>query len=303
MVSVDMIVEYLENKYPESFCIKGKVDSIAGFCSLAHPKNNCLMWIKNTDSFDENVFSSYSGLVFIGNKMIEKIPDGMCFIACSESKAAFFSVIEQFFTQKKKARISDKAVIETKHIGNNVSVGHFSFLCSDVIVGDNVTIGNNVSIECPCTIGSDTIIGSGTVIGNDGYGFYTDENNRPKKVPHTGGVTIGCHVEIGANVCIDRGTIDNTIIGDYVKFDNHIHIGHNVVIEENVMIMPLTCLAGSVHIEKNAYIAPGVIMMNQKRVGENSLLGMGSVVINDVPPDVVMAGVPAKILREKKSNQ
>lgn len=300
MVSADVIVDYFEKKYPESFCIKGKVDSVDGFCSLEHLKDNCLVWIKNCDAFDLNMFSSNSGLLFIGNKMVEEIPDGMCFIACSESKAAFFSVIEQFFTQKKKAMISDKSIIETNHIGSNVSVGHFSFLCSDVIVGDNVTIGNNVSIECPCTIGSDTIIGSGTIIGNDGYGYYIDENDHPKKVPHTGGVSIGCHVDIGANVCIDRGTIDNTTIGDYAKIDNLCHIAHNVSIGENAMVIALTLLGGSSRIAKNAYIAPGVMIMNQKRVGENSLVGMGAVVINDVPSDVVVAGVPAKILKRKE---
>ena len=300
MVLVDEIIDYIKDFSSKEFYVKGKVEAVVGFCSLSNLKSNCFVWIKNIASFNISTLSNYSGLLIIGDMMIDEVPEGMCFISCHQSKAVFFSVIEHFFIQKKYAIISDKAIIETKNIGDNVSIGHFSFLGHDVIIGDNVIIGNNVSIECSCTIGANTVIGSGTVIGNDGYGYYTDKENHPKKVPHTGGVFIGHDVEIGANVCIDRGTIDNTVIGNYVKIDNLCHIAHNVVIEENAMVVALTLLGGSSHVAKNAYIAPGVMIMNQKQIGENSLVGMGAVVTSDVTANVVVAGVPAKILKIKE---
>lgn len=298
-VSTDAIIKYVEARYPESFCVRGRVDSVEGFCSLAHPRSNCLVWIKDIDSFDLHRLSCYSGLLFIGNKMVEEVPDGMCFIACKDSKAAFFSVVEHFFIQKKGAEISDKAVIETDRIGANVSIGHFTYICEDVTIGDNVTIGTNVSIECPCSIGCNTVIGSGTVIGNDGYGYYTDSTGHSKKVPHTGGVQIGCYVEIGANVCIDRGTIDDTVIKDYVKIDNLCHIAHNVTIEEDAMVVALSLLGGSSCVGKGAYLAPGVMVMNQRHIGADALVGMGAVVLQDAPPNMVLAGVPARVLKKK----
>jgi len=117
-------------------------------------------------------------------------------------------------------------------------------------------------------------------------------------VPHYGGVVIGQNVEIGANTCIDRGTLDDTIIGNNVKIDNLCHIGHNCIIKDNSSIVALSMLGGSAIIEENSYIAPGVMIKNQLKIGENSLIGIGAVVIKDVEKNKVVAGVPAKVIRE-----
>ena len=116
------------------------------------------------------------------------------------------------------------------------------------------------------------------------------------KVPHWW-CKIGKNVEIGANTCIDRGTIDDTIIGNNVKIDNLCHIAHNVRLEDNVLVIALSLLGGSCIIKKDAYIAPCAAVMNQITIGENSLIGMGAVVTKNVEPNKVVAGVPAKVLR------
>lgn len=147
-------------------------------------------------------------------------------------------------------------------------------------------------------IGCNTIIHSGVVIGTDGFGYFDNEDGLHEKVEHFGGVSIGDNVEIGANTCIDRGTLDDTYIGNNVKIDNLCHIAHNVTIEENSMVIALSMLGGSSTLKKNVYIAPGVMVMNQVTIGERSLAGMGAVVIKDVQNNKVVIGVPAKELRE-----
>jgi len=83
-----------------------------------------------------------------------------------------------------------------------------------------------------------------------------------------------------------------------VKIDNLCHIAHNVVIKENCNVIALSMLAGSVILEKNAYIAPGALVKNQLTIGENSLVGLGAVVIKNVEANKVVAGVPAKVIKD-----
>lgn len=194
--------------------------------------------------------------------------------------------------------MSPNSVVETNSIGKNVYIGHNCYIGKDVVIGDNVVIKNNVSIEGKVIIGNNAIIHSGVVIGSDGYGYYQDKEGRNIKVPHFGGVIIGENVEIGANTCIDRGTLDNTVIGNNVKIDNLCHIAHNVVIKDNCSVIALSMLGGSVVLEKDSYIAPGAIIKNQLKIGEKSLVGLGAVVIKDVEKNKVVAGVPAKVIKE-----
>jgi UDP-3-O-[3-hydroxymyristoyl] glucosamine N-acyltransferase len=90
------------------------------------------------------------------------------------------------------------------------------------------------------------------------------------KAPHMGRVIIGNDVEIGANTCIDRGTLRDTIVGDNVKIDNLCHIAHNVIIEYNVSIIVLSTIAGSVILKENSYIAPSASVINQLTIDKRS---------------------------------
>ncbi len=109
---------------------------------------------------------------------------------------------------------------------------------------------------------------------------------------------IGDNVEIGANTCIDRGTLSNTVIGNYVKIDNLCHIAHNVQIGENSTIIALSMIAGSVKIGKNCWIAPCAAIKEKLVVNDGSLVGLGAVVIRDVVSGDVVAGVPARSIKK-----
>lgn len=117
-------------------------------------------------------------------------------------------------------------------------------------------------------------------------------------VRHFGGVTIGDRVLIGENVCISRGTIDDTVLESGVKIDTLSHIAHNCWLEGDTA-MAAPCRAnGSVHIGRNAYLA-GAVVRNQRAVGENAFVGLGAVVVKDVPPGETVAGNPARPFRGK----
>ena len=117
-------------------------------------------------------------------------------------------------------------------------------------------------------------------------------------VKHFGDVLIGHNVLVGSNTCICRGTIDSTVIGDGTKIDNMCHIAHNCILEDDVALAYPCQLGGSTHIGKRGYLASATIR-NQSILGEDSFIGLGAVVVNDIEPHVIAAGVPAKPLQKK----
>jgi UDP-3-O-[3-hydroxymyristoyl] glucosamine N-acyltransferase len=130
-------------------------------------------------------------------------------------------------------------------------------LGEDVVIGPNCHVGRgtrigrgtrlyaNVTIYHDCVIGEDCILHSGVVIGADGFGFAREKSGAWVKIPQTGRVVIGNDVEIGANTTIDRGALDDTVIGDGVKLDNLIQIAHNVRIGEHTIMAGCAGVAGS----------------------------------------------------------
>lgn len=136
----------------------------------------------------------------------------------------------------------------------------------------------------------------GIVLGGEGFGYEWD-GKKYLKFSSVGGVIIGANVDIGANTCIDRGTLGNTIIGNGVKIDNLCHIAHNVVIENDVMITAGCIIGGSARICRRAYLGIGAKIKNGITIGEGAVIGMGAVVLKDVPAGETWVGNPAKKLK------
>lgn len=298
-ITAEQLLRFLWDKNISCTYHGNKNAEISGFCSLNNLRPNSLTWIKKSEKYDISAIVKDFGLIIITDQPDGvPIPVGYNIIQCYNPKAAFFGILENFWNKSHTSGVASTSVVETKRIGSHVTIGHHCYIGPEVTLDDNVTIEHNVTILCRARIGSRTIIHSGAVIGTDGYGYYTDESGAYTKVQHFGGVIIGEDVEIGANTCIDRGTLDDTVIGNNVKIDNLCHIAHNVIIEENSLVIALSMLGGSVLLKKKSYIAPGALVMNQITVGENSLVGLGAVTTKDVPDHKVVAGVPAKVLRD-----
>lgn len=226
------------------------------------------------------------------------------FIFCNNPKEVFFTILKEFFkTNEYRDYISPHSVVETKIIGKGVYIGHNCFIGKDVVIGDNVVIKNNVSIEGKVIIGESTIIHSGVIIGTDGFGYFQNREGLNMKVPHYGGVIIGKNVEIGANSCIDRGTLDDTVIGDNVKIDNFCQISHNVVIKDNTLIIGKASIAGSSIIGMNCWIGPHSIISNGLTIGDGCYIGLGSVVLSDLDENVKVFGNPARVYDKSKNDK
>lgn len=146
------------------------------------------------------------------------------------------------------------------YVGTNVRIGANTVIGTNAIVGSNVTIGANcrlypnATLSHGCRVGARSIIHSGAVIGADGFGFAREKDGQWVKIPQTGIVVIGDDVEIGANTTIDRGALENTVIGNGVKIDNLVMIAHNVQIGDNTAIAACTGIAGSAVIGKRCTI-------------------------------------------------
>lgn len=144
-------------------------------------------------------------------------------------------------------------------IGQDVTLGEGVVIQAGCVIGDGVSIGEgsllyaNATIYAGCQIGQRAIIHSGAVIGSDGFGFAPDQG-RWVKIPQIGRVVIGDDVEIGASTTIDRGALEDTVIGDGCKFDNQVHIGHNCRIGKNCLLCGCVGIAGSTTLQDNVIV-------------------------------------------------
>jgi len=139
-------------------------------------------------------------------------------------------------------------------LGNQVCIGAGSYVGADSQLGDRTRLHPNVTIYHGVSIGTDCLFHSGSVIGADGFGFAPSAQGWVK-IHQLGGVVIGNRVEVGANSAIDRGALDDTVIGDGVIIDNLVQIGHNVRLGKNTAIAGHSAVAGSVTIGENCTIA------------------------------------------------
>jgi UDP-3-O-[3-hydroxymyristoyl] glucosamine N-acyltransferase len=169
----------------------------------------------------------------------------------------------------------------------NVSIGKQCHIGDHCIIYPNVVIYNNV------TIGNNTIIHSGTVIGKDGFGFEKD-NNIWEKVPQVGGVMIGNNVEIGSNVCIDRGGLDNTIVEDGVKIDNLVQIAHNCIIGAHSVIVAGALLGGGSSVGAQCIIAGDASIKESVHIGDGTIVMAKAGVTKNIPKESIVSGFPAR---------
>ena len=167
------------------------------------------------------------------------------------------------------------------HVGPAAAVGAETVLHACVVVYDRVEIG----ARC--------IVHAGAVIGSDGYGFEPSPKGW-NKVPQCGTVLIEDDVELGANVTIDRARFGATRIGRGVKVDNLVHIAHNVVVEENALLVAQVGVSGSTRVGAWAILGGKVGVAGHLDIGAGARVGGGSDVFTDVPPGIDFLGSPAR---------
>jgi UDP-3-O-[3-hydroxymyristoyl] glucosamine N-acyltransferase len=192
----------------------------------------------------------------------EKIPAGI----------ADSAIIADDADVDKTSSIAEGAIILSNVvIKAGAIVGPGCVVEKNVVIGSNTKLSSNVTVGYDCIIGDDCIIHSGAVIGADGFGFVKDDETY-LKIPQLGSVIIGNKVEIGANTTIDRGALEDTVIGNGVKLDNQIQIAHGVTIGENSVISAATAIAGSTHIGKQCLIGGCVGIIEHLDITDNVMI-------------------------------
>lgn len=178
--------------------------------------------------------------------------------------------------------IGPNVVIETgAKIEENVSIAANSYIGKDVHIKAGTIIDANVSIRHNVIVGQRCYIHSGVVIGSDGFGHAPDTDGYVK-VPQIGRVVIGDDVEIGANTTIDRGTMEDTIIGNGVKLDNLIQVAHNVEIGEHTVIAACTGVSGSTKIGKRCMIGGQVGFVGHLSVADDVIINGRTMVSSSI---------------------
>lgn len=236
------------------------------------------------------LYTTNATIVIINKNFVATAPVSATLVRVEKAENAFAKLLEMYNQVKlNKTGISKLAFIsETAVVGDNIYAGEFSFIGDNVkignnvkiypqvyvgdnaVVGDNTTLFAGVKIYSETSIGKNCIIHSGTVIGSDGFRFNPENDN--KKVPQIGNVIIEDDVEIGANCAIDRATLGSTILRKGVKFDNLIHIAHNVEVGENSYLAACNVVAGSTRIGKNCMFSGQVGIVGHLQIADNTII-------------------------------
>ena len=257
-------------------------------------------------------------------------------IEVERPRLAFMKLLNVFYeAPDTPSEIHPTAVVDpSAKIGKNVSIGANVFVGKNAVIGDNtalmpnVYIGKNVKIGSDCLlhpsvnigdrveIGSRCIIHHGASLGADGFSFVTekpsnieqaqkegaikegDKDVKVFKIPSLGSVTIGNDVEIGANTTIDRGTIENTTIGDQTKIDNLVMIGHNCKIGKACTIVSQVGIAGSCVIGDRVVIAGQAGLKDHVEIGDDSIILAKTGITKSFPPKSVIMGAPGVLRKD-----
>ena len=197
----------------------------------------------------------------------------------------------------------EKFIYQSEIISTNARIDESSKIMSNVFISDDVTIGKdclimpNVVIGPKTYIGDNVIIKSNTVISQPGFGVYESSNGKREHLPHVGGVVIENNVELGALNTVVAGTIHPTVIKDYVKTDDHVHIAHNDYIGSRSQLAAHTLLSGSVTTGENVWFGPNCSVIDHVSIGNNVVIGIAANVIDSIEDNVTVVGNPARNLK------
>ena len=204
--------------------------------------------------------------------------------------------------KKNKIIIGNNGLIDKSvKIGQHTKIGNNVIINSNVKIGRNCNIGSNVVIH-NAFIGDNVIIKSGSLIGLIGFGF-TYVNKKKIVFPHIGRVIIESNVQIGSLCTIDRGSLSDTVIGEFTSVDNQVQIAHNVKIGNFCLIAAQCGIAGSTIIGNNVSIGGQSGISGHLRIGNNVKIGGKSGVIKNIKDNETVMGYPAKNIKEFIKNK
>jgi UDP-3-O-[3-hydroxymyristoyl] glucosamine N-acyltransferase len=184
-------------------------------------------------------------------------------------------------------------------IGAGAAIGERCSIGPNCVIEEGVRLGDDCRLQSGVTLCHDVVVGrrctfkAGAIVGGDGFGFAPDVDGYVK-VPHLGSARLGDDVEVGANTTIDRGTIEDTVIGDGVKLDNQVQVGHNCRIGAHTVIAGCVGISGSTVIGSRCMIGGGVGIVGHLEIGDEVIVTGASMVTRSLPgPGIYSSGMPA----------
>jgi len=208
--------------------------------------------------------------------------EGETLVYAAEPKRAFVHAVQEFFAEERtETTVHPTAVVDP-----------------GATVGDRCVIGPNVYVADCVTIGDDCTVRAGTSLGTPGFGFVRDASDELHRVPHQGSVRIEDGVEIGANVSIDRGVFDETVVGEGTKLSGQVHLAHQVYVGRHTTVAYGCGMAGGVQLGDRVTVHPHVSVATDVTVGDDAELGLNAGVLDDVPEGVTVVGTPATPVSE-----
>lgn len=235
--------------------------------------------------YQQQLQASLAGCVIVGPAMRDlAAARGTCIVA--EQPYLYFARLTQLWKRKRSGALASavhsSAVIDPQAtVHPTASVGALCVIERGARIGAGTVLKSRVTLGEDCVIGERCIVHSGAVIGSDGFGF-APHGDTWEKIEQLGAVHIGNDVEIGANTCIDRGALQDTVIEDGVKLDNLIQIGHNVRVGRNTAMAGCVGVAGSATIGPNCTVGGGAIILGHLTLGANVHISAATVVSRSI---------------------
>lgn len=271
------------------------IDNLA---DVQHVNETTLDWVNPTKENKQAVAQGSKAKVLLVDDAILPI-EGKMLIHVKNPKLALAEIGNYFFVEKPEPEIHPTAIIHPEaKIGKDVTIGAYCVI-GKATIGDYCVIDSNVRIYDSVVMGHHCEIKAGAVLGGAGFGYERDAYGNKFRFPQIGSLIMGDYVEVGANTCIDRGALSDTIIGDYTKINNLSHIAHNNIIGKNVSITGCVNVSGGNVIDDDVWIAPNSSLRGYIHLGKGCTIGMGAVATKDIPAGETWVGNPAHKLEKK----
>ncbi|EYS92135.1 UDP-3-O-[3-hydroxymyristoyl] glucosamine N-acyltransferase [Bartonella bacilliformis str. Heidi Mejia] len=285
--------------------------------SIENAREGSLVFLEN-QKFSDSLLGSFAAAVFCRSDVVVKIPESIAALVTQTPQRDFAQIGRILFPDSVKpmpwfgqkeislhahihpsAKIEHDVCIEAGAIiGKNVEIGAGTLVSSTAVIGENCRIGRECYIAPRVTIqysliGDKVRLHPGVCIGQDGFGYVSGAFGI-EKIPQLGRVIIQDGVEIGANTTVDRGTFEDTIIGEGSKIDNLVQIAHNVRIGRYCLIAAQCGIAGSTSIGDMSRLGGSVGVVDHVTIGEGVQIAAGSGVMSDIPDGEKWGGSPAQ---------
>jgi UDP-3-O-[3-hydroxymyristoyl] glucosamine N-acyltransferase len=244
--------------------------------------------------YQSQLATTRAGCVIVSAAVAETAKVSTALIA-TDNPYHYFARLTQLWRQH--TRVNDEPLVHPSavihpqaHVDDTARIGPLCVVERGAHIGANTWLKSGVTVGEDCRIGERCIVHAGVVIGADGFGFALFEG-RWEKIEQLGAVRIGNDVEIGANTCIDRGALDDTIIEDGVKLDNLVQIGHNVHVGANTAMAGCAGVAGSARIGANCTVGGGAIVLGHLELADGVHISAASVVMRSIRQPGQYSGV------------